>query len=1023
MARQSVWFDNVRLAGRQLLGWLLVVAAMGVGWVDAKEASVLVTAEMRARAVENSRQHPWAKKIQAGATAAAKAWLAKSDEELAAMVTSQELPRALNSKAGVLYEKKSPGCPKCGEKILAYQEAWKPDPQGKTWKLQCPSCGEIFPKNDFAAFYATALDEHGCFRRDRGDRSLLFNAEHPDPSDPLHKLYVDDGYGMQDERGEVHHIIARYNDLRWMAVRNALGALVRAYTYTDDVRYAHKAAVLLDRIADVYPDMDYKPLARLGFQHNHGGPGQGRVVGSISECAVSQGLASAYDRVYDGICRDKDFAVYDARKAERYALPQRSGTAEVCRHIEKHLLLEILRSCKDRRIDGNLGMTHTCTAVTALALDDGEETPRWLDWLFGPSFPGWRSVSGGIPGMLMDGIDADGMGGECGKYGLIWSRHAIELGDLLASRPRYSQYDMVKRFPKLKQCFFVEERLACLDAVMPPIGDACATGLWYRPGEALRFAIGFKLFGDPRLAELAWRYADGKAKNLRQADDIFQRPGESLADRVEKAAADHSPPPLRCDHLGRYGLAVLQTHERDNGRAVWIHFGQGKGHSHSDVLNLGLYAKNVDMLPDLGYPAYTGKFPERIAWTSNTISHNTLQVGDTRSGGTSGGKIRLLADAPPLRVIDVACPSAYSDTAKYRRQVAMIDVGDNDSYVVDVFVACGGVNHRLSWHGPSAKAVVSGVELVAQGRGTFAGGDTKVGQLDGPQAKNYEASGFTYLYDVHRSQGPVANCWTADWKAEDRRQRIAAGSEPHLRIHGLTPCDELAMASGDPPKNKEGNPARLRYVIQSRLGSQVASQFVTVLEPYERQPFIRRVRALKTDRPGDADAPAAVAVELANGDTDVVILCQEPMRVKVDGRIELDGQVGMVRFSGGKVTSMRMVNGRRLSAAGVELRCETPIFRGKVAKVDATDSQNQRVYLDPPLPSQPDLLGRTIHFDNDVPWDTSFDIAGRGPDWVSAGEISLVRGFKVPTDFHSGYQYTINAGDRYEVPVAAGLDW
>ena len=30
---------------------------------------------------------------------------------------------------------------------------------------KCPSCGEIFPKNDFGMFYATALDKHGAFRR------------------------------------------------------------------------------------------------------------------------------------------------------------------------------------------------------------------------------------------------------------------------------------------------------------------------------------------------------------------------------------------------------------------------------------------------------------------------------------------------------------------------------------------------------------------------------------------------------------------------------------------------------------------------------------------------------------------------------------------------------------------------------------------------------------------------------------------------------------------------------------------
>ena len=72
-----------------------------------------------------------------------------------------------------------------------------------------------------------------------------------------------------------------------------------------------------------------------------------------------------------------------------------------------------------------------------------------------------------------------------------------------------------------------------------------------------------------------------------------------------------------------------------------------------------------------------------------------------------------------------------------------------------------------------------------------------------------------------------------DWRVEDTRNRIPEGSEPHLRLHALTPADEVALASGDPPQNKSGNPRRLRYLIQSRLGEDMSSQFVTVLEPYD----------------------------------------------------------------------------------------------------------------------------------------------------------------------------------------------
>ena len=190
-----------------------------------------------------------------------------------------------------------------------------------------------------------------------------------------------------------------------------------------------------------------------------------------------------------------------------------------------------------------------------------------------------------------------------------------------------------------------------------------------------------------------------------------------------------------------------------------------------------------------------------------------------------------------------------------------------------------------------------------------------------------------------------------DWKAEDRRGRIPHGAEPHLRLHALTPCNEIALASGDPPQNKSGNPRRLRYLLQSRTGRKAESQFVTVLEPYDRTPFIRSVRRLEVSHEADTNAVAAVRIELTSGVTDILISCEEPTAVKVEGGIELDGQFGMIRMSGGQVTAMRMVNARRLTAGDVSLTSEEAAHTGRVDRIDTSDPSNQRVYLDPPLPA------------------------------------------------------------------------
>ena len=992
----------------------------------AKQRSRLVTAEMRANAVANAQRYSWAEKEQQEAIANAGRWVKLSDDELWQMITSQELPRDIHTN-------KTVGCPNCGDGIFPYGNyPWTYDFWHEPWKLKCPNCGSVYPKNDFSAFYQTALDEHHTFHRELGDRSRLFNAEHPDPKDPLHQVYVDDGYGMVDEKGNRHKVIAYYNQwAQWRTVYAGLAFLERAYTLTEDKRYAHKAAVLLDRIADIYPAMDFAPLHYMGFEHSHGGPGRGRIEGCIWETNTTR-MAYTYDHIFEAIQDDQELVAFCAQKSAQYKLEDKSSIGAICRHIEDHLLLEILTSVKDGRIDGNTGMTHTCLATTAIALDRPEVTAEWLDWLFDPRYPGdYPRQKDAVPWVLVAGLDRDGMGGECGGYGLIWTRGFVRLAEILALYAEYAKHNPppIKEYPKLKQCFLVEPRLNCLDAVLPPIGDSGSTGVWGRTGSVSTFVRGFRLYGDEQMAAFAWHYAGGDVNQLRLSNDIFEKDPETLAQQIASTARKTGPFKLKCEHLGRYGQVVLQTEDAHNGRAVWLHYGYGKGHSHRDCLNLGLYAKNIDMLPDLGYPEYTGGWPKRHAWTANTISHNTLLVNDTQSAYSPGGKINLFAVQPPARLVDVSSKSAYEGLETYRRTVALIDVSDEDGYVFDVFRARGGSNHRLSYHGPAAAAKVQGIRLVKQATGTFAGPDMEFATLDGENSDFYRQSGFTYLYDIERSEQPVDSYFTVDWRAEDQRGRIEEGNEPHLRLYALTACDEVALASGDPPQNKSGNPRRLRYLIQSRLGEDMASQFVTILEPYDKTPFIRRVRRLKVEHDADPNAVAAVAVELASGMTDILINCEEPTQVKVEGGITFEGQFGLARLVDGKVKLMRMSNARLLKSpplgkggeGGFKLTGEKSSYEGKVTKIDVSDPEDNLIFLQPSLPQN--LLGQTIHFKNDLPLDTSYDIKAVGDGWISTGDITIVAGFSDPQDFNSGYKYLVNVGDEYIVPCSAGLDW
>ena len=128
-------------------------------------------------------------------------------------------------------------------------------------------------------------------------------------------------------------------------------ALGTAYLYTGDGRYAHKGALLLDRIADLYPAMDLTPYSEMGLQNSHGGTGRGRIKGCIWETGVAAALARAWDAVSAGIEGDEELARFLYGQAAQWGITaDKSSIERIRRHVEDGLLREFIASCRDRRI-------------------------------------------------------------------------------------------------------------------------------------------------------------------------------------------------------------------------------------------------------------------------------------------------------------------------------------------------------------------------------------------------------------------------------------------------------------------------------------------------------------------------------------------------------------------------------------------------------------------------------------------------------------------------------------------------
>ncbi|NLC57747.1 MAG: hypothetical protein GX774_12985, partial [Armatimonadetes bacterium] len=669
------------------------------------------------------------------------------------------------------------------------------------------------------------------------------------------------------------------------------------------------------------------------------------------------------------------------------------------------------------------GMHHSALSAAAIALDDPQETPALIDWAFvpgsrqrDPAHPGRMPVSGGnLANVITSVMDRDGLGNEGAPGYCLWGQSLQPAADLLEDNPKYRARSLYREFPNYRQYYHACWRWNCLDAVTPPIGDSGSTCYWGLVNPSAPALLrAFRIYGDAELARLAWQALGRKLDSVHGS--IYEADPEALRRDVARVVSGPEPP-LESRFLDGWGLAILQAPQRAFGRALWLYFGRNTGHGHLDRLNLGLYAENLDLLPDFGYPEYASGRPRDLAWCRNNASHNVVTVDDAAQRDSYTGHLLAFQPEGKARVVDASSDGIYPNCTTYRRTAWLIDADERRSYVLDVVRVRGGSKHTLSWHGPPGEVTTTGLVLQPQAQGTFAGPEVA---REAEAAEWRTKAGWSFLFNVARAANPPEE-FTVDYRAEDSRGRIAAGREPHLRLHNLTPLQEVALADGEPPQNRAGAPKSIRFVLATRKGENLDSAFVTLLEPYDRVPFITRARRLPVLEAAPGTNPVAVEVTLADGRVDTVVSCEAPGRVRLAGGLELEGAYGFLSRRDGTVEYAKLMEGTLLAWDDFRLTAARAAYTGTITRVLADDPNDQQLELSAPLPEG--QAGRTLIVKNDGEQDAAYTLAAppRGRR-VSLGAISLVRGYVDPNDHAKGFRYNVSPGDAYKVPTYTSID-
>lgn len=830
-----------------------------------KTARTLHTDAEIALARAQVKKFPAAAAVARDVLAVADYWVTWDDAALRDLVCTAEVPRA--------YECCPAGCPVHGKKIFEVGGTypWIVDPH-QPFKVKCPIGGETYPDSDYGPYYRSGFQ----------DRSSLKGK------------IADDGWGWVGPGGQRYWFVAHANAMALMQpgaagrpVIPAIQQLSRAYVLTGDARYAHKAAVLLHRIAEVYPNMDFERESDFGLRMAAEGTRYtGKLLGAIWEADfVAPALAEAYDSIWTTI---------DGDAALQKFLGQTG--AQLRGFIEANYLEDAIDAYFDDKIRGNYG-THQRSLLALAVVRQHGDNRRYVDEVVHRADGHFLRL--GFDYALNNLVFRDGAAHESPDYNFAWVRTLAASAGLLDKLG----YDL-KGVPRIKRMFDQALEFVVAGKNSPALGDSKNVYAPLIGDNALIWQQGLRLYGEPRYAAFLAGIGAAGEKGFTSYEALFAPPLDA-SDRAPAPGRALPPQPSRL--FSGYGYAILNNPA--DTRALGLYYGQHVNHYHHDRLHFDLFANGQAMTPDLGYPDTMNDFNAGIfTWSKTTINHNTVTVDARRQEANPTGTLRFFSDGAFARAVSVDAPGSYPQTTTYRRTLVMIDVSGGagkteQGYVVDFFDVAGGYQHDYSLHGPPGTFTIPpGVKLTSPARGTLAGEKVALGELyDDPvrgakdfkgSFRYYEGSGFQHLFNVQRIKRgePLFFGNYAHEKDPAARLRIRVLSQPGQELL-------LADAHISPVKH----PELIKYLIARRTGppdQPLASTFVSVLEPYNVQPALTDAESQPVEGPGSSRAVIVNREPDGRGGVRELIIhsADGAVRVTLPGAdpIETDAEVAVI---------------------------------------------------------------------------------------------------------------------------------
>lgn len=691
-------------------------------------------------------------------------------------------------------------------------------------------------------------------------------------------------------------------------------------------------------------------------------------------------------------------------------------------NIENNILYEILPEVKNRRIRGNVGMHQGTIALAALALDNRKYFNECIDFILSTTNTNTKGLGyGDIYRILINEVDHDGCGNETSVgYNGLWLDGINSIAEFLkgTSKDLYNN-------GKFRKMFNLDIPYLIADGYSLNIGDTHSAGNPFTTIHEQPLLSFFEVSEDIKSAQLLDLAARLRAENGQSGNVIRNMfyDCEKIDREIKEIIGKYGQFRSESKNYSGYGISKIEIrNEGDEPKCVWMYYGRNTGHGHRDTLMLGLYAYGVFLNPDHGYPCFADGNHERRCWTVNTISHDTVMVDEHPGRNHIVGIPHHFDAGKFVSVMDVEAPLIYEKTSCYRRSSIVVNI-DNFTYVADFFRVAGGNNHRYIFHGAEGKATSSGLNLVKQNGGTYAGQDIEIAS---PSYDETHESGFNYLYDVQRDSA-IKDSFCVDWKVKDTWHVWEKQRNVHIAITVIDPVDEVILAKGQPPQNKPGNPKEYTYLIAHNRGENIKSQFASIIETYENESNLTKAEAvsivMEDGTPADYTAKA-LKVTMKNGRIDYIINSVDDNAYLVDNKIAFRGFLAVISFKDDKMV-YRYTND--VSFCKVEEKVivsEKEAVLGEVIDFTKELTEDNKIIVEFAENISPDkLAGTFIDIKTDQVRNGFYEIESarildNGLYELSIGNTTFIRGYIDVMDFDKGYTYNISKGAPFAIALS-----